>query len=169
MERRDFVIGTLAVATVALTSSKAEAANPSLLTPDVRSFIRENPELKASVLESLKKDGIEQVRKSIQSFHEYSSLVSSSPVRLNNYNLVLPQWRKCIYVPKEAVVAVGWYYKVTGGLLNLAAIPVASTVAGVPIAVALAALGIGAGWSGDAVLSWADKQSWPKRVCVSVN
>lgn len=67
------------------------------------------------------------------------------------------------------MVAVGWYYKVTGGLLNLAAIPVASTVAGVPIAVALAALGIGAGWSGDAVLSWADKQSWPKRVCVSVN
>lgn len=169
MERRDFLVGAAAVTTLIATSTKVNATELSAVDSDIKSFIQLNPELEDDVIKSLRRDGIHKTREFIKAYNDFSRLVNSSPSALYDYNNILPQWVKCVDVPKSAVVAVGWYYKVTGGALNLAAIPVAGTVAGVPIAVILAALGIVSGWGGDAILSWADRQRWPKRVCVSVN
>lgn len=168
MERRKFLVGATVATAIAVTSSKANSAEISVIDSDINLFIRENPELENSVMELLRKGEISQVRDSIKAFRDFSKKMDAHPATFYDYGLVLPQWRKCIDVPKSAVVAVGWYYKVAGGALNLASIPIASTVAGVPIAIVLAALGIGSGWGGDAILSWADKQKWPKRICVDV-
>lgn len=169
MERRSFLVGGLAVTALAITSSQAEALNISTNDLYINSFIRQNPDLKNSVLDMVRTDGVAETKKTISAFYEFQDLIKSDGETFSSYHEIAPQWRKCVMVPKSAVVAVGWYYKVVGGVLNLAAIPVASTVAGVPIAVILAALGIGSGWGGDAILSWADKQRWPKRVCVEVS
>lgn len=72
----------------------------------------------------------------------------------------------CVTIPKWAVVAYAWYAIVSGGVTAAVGAFADATILGLPAGAVLNAVGIGVGITGNALLSWTDHTSWPKRVCV---
>lgn len=150
----------LTAGTFVYSPAKAQGASANLTTEERLELVKQDQE-------SFKRlASPEEYEKAINVYRDLMDKLSASPARFNT-ELRASHKIGCVSIPQWAVIAYGWFLTAQGATVSFSAGVMAGSIIGAPPALILGALGIAEGVSGQALVSWAEREKkWPKKVCV---